>query len=318
MKFKEWGLICIITLVASVTLLLFIEMGVRFFWPEVNAQDTDARLFREKAFGDTVGLVPNAQGQSFGVDVSIDDMGFRRGRRIEHSQGTWLFLGDSVTFGVGVAEDKIFPQLLQERLGDVRILNSAVTGYSAPNYYDVVAHMLDGKHKLDRVLLFYTLNDAYDNFNALPKNDDLVGRMLGLLRRYSRLYVLTKDLATDRSKVYFMYDYAMYAEGRHEWIQATTTIGDIAELLRRHKIPFDVVLLPYEYQLRMRGGAFLHPQDLVARALRAKNINVIDLYDDFANRQRDSRSFFLFGDPMHLSALGHQVVCDALTPRLRK
>lgn len=289
---------------------------MRIVRPDVNAQDTDRRLFKERGIGNSIGWTPNARGLSFGIEVSIDETGFRKITPPPSSRKTWLFLGDSVTFGVGVAEHQVFPQLIQNRLSGVRVRNSAVTGYSILNYRDVVTHMLETHQALDRVILFYTLNDAYGNL-IVRQDRGVMAAPLSLLRRHSRLYILAKDLATDRSKAYFMYDYALYAEDRSEWIQAMTTISEMGRTLNRHRIPFDVVLLPYEYQLRMAGGNFLRPQRLITQALVAEKINVIDLYDDFAGKERDSRDFFLFGDPMHLSILGHQVVSDALTARLR-
>lgn len=53
-----------------------------------------------------------------------------------------LLLGDSVTFGVGVGQDRIFPRLLDERLdarcgeGRVRVMNGAVMGYDSTQERD--------------------------------------------------------------------------------------------------------------------------------------------------------------------------------------
>ena len=317
-RLKEAVFLGIVAFAGCAILLVLIELGVRIVRPDVNAQDTDRTLFRAKAFGNSVGWVPNARGLSFGVEAAIDELGFRRIKHPEHFSDTWLFLGDSVTFGVGVTDDQAFPQLVQNHLPAVRVWNSAITGYSTPNYRDVVTHTIDTGQHLSRVILCYTLNDAYGNLDLTPKDSGLVDVTFGFLRRHSRLYVLFKDLAADRSKAYFMYDYAMYAEDRPEWLQAMATISDIAEALKARGIPLDVVLLPYEYQLRMDDTRLLQPQRMVKQALEAKKINVIDLYADFGSKGRSSRDFFLFGDPMHLSVLGHQVVADALVSRLAR
>jgi len=303
----------------TVALLLLLEAGVRISRPDVNAQDTERKLLKDKAFGNSYGWAPNTRGLSFGVEVSIDESGFRRISPPKNTGDVWLLLGDSVTFGVGVAEQQIFPQLLQDHLAAVRVWNSAVTGYSVLNYRDVVLHVLQTRHKdLGRVILFYTLNDLYGNLELARRDSGIVDRMLGFLRRHSRLYVLVKDLATDRSKSYFMHDYALYAEDRPEWVQATKILGELGATLHRYRIPFDVVILPYEYQLRTGGGELLRPQRMLVHALHSNNINVIDLYDDFASRKHASGEYFLYGDPMHLSILGHRVVYDALMTHLQK
>src|SRR5690348_8188943 len=94
-------------------ILLSFEAGTRVFRPEINFQETEKRLLRNNVFGDTYGMEPNASGISFGVPITTDEFGFRRGIAPKNYRSSWLVLGDSVTFGVGVKDEHTYIQLLQ-------------------------------------------------------------------------------------------------------------------------------------------------------------------------------------------------------------
>ena len=90
------------SLVFCALIILLLEVGTRILWPEINAQDTEQSLLRPQAFGDSYGWQPQATGTSFGKTVFIDEFGFRKISSPEHYTDSWIILGDSVTFGVGV------------------------------------------------------------------------------------------------------------------------------------------------------------------------------------------------------------------------
>src|SRR5438046_4048559 len=115
-RFRIWVFKPLAAFGGAALLLLILELGVRVAMPRVNGQDTDRNLYREHAFGASVGWLPNAHGRSFGVDISTDDSGFRTMDAAADARDTWLFLSDSVTFGVGVPTDQSFAQLVQNRL----------------------------------------------------------------------------------------------------------------------------------------------------------------------------------------------------------
>jgi hypothetical protein len=53
------------SLTFCIVVLLLFELGIRFLKPEINNQDTELSLFRENAFGNSVGWKPNSSGISF-------------------------------------------------------------------------------------------------------------------------------------------------------------------------------------------------------------------------------------------------------------
>ena len=144
-------------------LILLLEAGTRIIRPEINFQDTERGLLREKAFGETYGWKPDAAGVCFGKRVFIDEFGFRKISSPRNYQDSWLILGDSVTFGVGVETRDTYAQLLQDAHPEARVWNTAVIGYDARNYRDVFYHLAAGNESLKnlkRVILFFCLNDV--------------------------------------------------------------------------------------------------------------------------------------------------------------
>ena len=169
---------------------------------------------------------------------------------------------------------------------------------------------------LEEVILFYCLNDTYDGLNALPEDSGALGRLLGFLRRNSKLYMLMKNTFFDRSKSYFEADFREYDVNNSRFFRTINLLTEMDDLLTKRKIAFQVVLLPYEYQLRKREMGVLEPQEAMAKALPAR-VTLVDLYPCLSRQAKGSTSLFLYGDPMHFSRAGHKAVFDCLNSNLR-
>ena len=72
------------------------------------------------------------------------------------------------------------------------------------------------------------------------------------------------------------------------------------------------MLLPYEYQLRENTEEIWKPQELLAAYMKQKGIDFVDTGSWFLKNGKKSRTYFLYGDPMHLSREGHRVVYEGL------
>ncbi|MCI0660655.1 MAG: hypothetical protein L0220_06235, partial [Acidobacteria bacterium] len=203
-------------LILSTTLclmmLLLLEAGTRFFRPEIGFQDTEKSLQNRRAFGNTWAWVPNASGICFGKRVVIDEFGFRKTTAPENYTSSWLVLGDSVTFGVGVDTEDTYIQLLQDSLPKVKLWNTAVLGYDFRNYKDVLHHWLIENQSIPnikKVLMFICLNDidinstADENPRIQPVSSNHIEKVISFFRRNSKFYILLKNAVSDRSKVYF-------------------------------------------------------------------------------------------------------------------
>lgn len=318
-----------VLLLASVifplTLLLLLEAGARALKPEINYQDTERTLLRENAFGASYGWKPDASGICFGKRVYTDVYGFRKMASPESYKDSWLILGDSVTFGVGVETKDTFAQMLQDNLPETRVWNTAVIGYNARNYSDVLKHLTtEGQSipKLKRVLLFFCLNDidlgealekALDNQDA---QDGFSERFLSFLRRNSKFYILMKNTVSDRSKYYFTRDYQLYTDKGENLSETLAILDEMRVYLGSRSIDFTVVILPYEYQLRTKEEQNLLPQKRLTTFFDEKGISYIDAYDFFARAGGDEKENYLYADFGHLSPKGHGVIFNLLKERL--
>lgn len=310
----------------SLLIVLLLEGATRILKPEINFQDTERSLLREHAFGDTYGWKPNSTGISFGKQVYIDEHGFRKMASPVGDKDSWLILGDSVTFGVGVETEDTYAQLLQNSLPDVHLWNTSVIGYDVRNYRDVLYNLTSEKQnvpRLKRVLLFFCLNDV-DLGQSLEKYlDTQPGRagfsetLLSFLRRHSKLYMLAKNTVSDRSKFYFTHDYQLYEDDGESFSESMKIVEDMNDYLRSRNVEFTIIILPYEYQLRMKTQQNLLPQKRLDAYFAEKGIPYIDAYDYFARAGGDEKEDFLYADFCHLSKKGHKLVFDLLKERLK-
>jgi lysophospholipase L1-like esterase len=303
-------------LTASVCLLLLLaEVGVRWVVPQANQADTERVLF--DVAGDLVRWRPRATGMSFGRPVAIDEFGFRDlGAGSATATESWLVLGDSVTFGVGVDARETFAGRLQAAHASIKIWNTAVVGYSLEDYWAVLQEFLATHPPPTRVLLFLCLNDPMDRQRLNPETESLPQRTLGFLRRNSRLYIVAKGVFTDRSQSYWRHDLAYYDSANSHFKRALDHLDRIRARLVEAGIPLLVVVLPYEYQLRDPTVGNRLPQRMLAEQFARMHIAFIDLYDAFAAHAGPVADLFLYRDPMHLSAAGHALVYDEVTRSL--
>ena len=315
----------VLPLIITLLLLLTLEAAVRVLRPGINFQGLESKLLRR---GPSVpgkhAFVPNSEGVCFGKRVLIDEAGCRKLDGPETYAATWLILGDSVAFGVGVETPDTYAQLLQNEFPSVKVRNTSVPGYSLKDYRDVLNHHLaaaesaTGGDRIENVLLFFCLNDVDMGGQAWQPNQARTRTegVLSFLRRNSKLYLFVKSVAADRSKSFFTYDYQLYEKGGPRLAETLNLFGEMADALRRRNVNLLVVLQPYEYQVRTREPAHLLPQRTVAAFLEAKGISYLDAYEDFVRAGADSDEYYLYADHAHFSERGHRVVFDAVMRRL--
>ena len=310
---KRIFLFIIYLILSTLLLLVVVELSIRVIFPQITYQGNQASLFVENRFNQTMGLVPNSSGEVFGKEIRIDEHGFRKMNAPTNYDKSWLFLGDSVTFGVGIEADQIFPQLVQNEFQSIKIWNTAVMGYSTLNYLDVVEAFLRDRSDIEKVVLFFCLNDVYGNFSLKPTEDSAKDKVLSFLRSNSKLFLFIKMIFFDRSKAYALYDTGLYKDDNLGIDKHLNAIVKIKAALDKSNIDFLVVILPYEYQLRIEG--LKAPQALLNSFLEKHNITSLDAYENFTSL--NSEDYYLYGDPMHLSYLGHETVAKSLVEILR-
>jgi len=284
-----------------------IEVAVRVFFTDVNVQGIEKALFRDAAFGTTLGLSPNITSSAFGIPVRTDDYGFLElpGAPTTYRE-SWLMLGDSVTFGVGVPAGSSFLGLLQKSLPDIKILNTSVPGYSAVDYANVLPSVLES-HEIDRVILFWCLNDV--DLTVSPEAS-LGTKVRDFLKTRSKAYMWLKARVGNRSDAHFR---AVLATYQNEEFEAKTrsALAGMRDLLRNRGKELTVFILPYEYQLRADSDTALAPQARIERTFSELGIDHYDLFPDLAESNEESE-LYLTADGIHFSERGHERVFEIL------
>ena len=308
-----------------IIIFLLLELFTRIIFPGINYQGTDKRLIINRGEGNGYGLKPNINAQSFGKNISTDKYGFRRNNFIYNKEKpNWLLLGDSVVMGVGVNEDSTFSSHLSSKLKNWNILNGGVIGYSSEDYVLQLNHALQTL-KIQRVSLFFCLNDIYNResgiIDILPGETlrKLFGHTINFLRMNSALYLLIKNIIFDRSKNYFEFDNNLYIQKEELLYQAINNLIKIKNILKNNNIPFEIYLLPYEYQLRNpHQTSIKQPQLKLMNSLKNYSIIVKDMFNYMLqNSNGYSKELFLYGDPMHLSNKGHRIVSNFILLNLK-
>ena len=95
----------------------------------------------------------------------IDGDGFRKGLPAAPGAPTWVALGESTTFGWGVADGDTYPAQLQQALAamgrPVRVINAGVPSYSSSQVLRYLEEILAGGKKPERLLISIMWNDIW-------------------------------------------------------------------------------------------------------------------------------------------------------------
>ena len=238
-----------------------------------------------------------------------------------------IFIGDSVTFGVGVQDGRTFVELFAAAHPDIETINAAVIGYSLEDYVATVRRLLGRPGPAPRnVLLGFCLNDVSASSKAeilasiagspasFPAERGLLATVNAILRERSKLYLVLKSLLVDSSRGYYAADASRYAD-RETMERALDALEEIKRMLAAREIGFTVLIFPYEYQFRAPDPTTAwQPQQVAKTLLERAGIDYVDLASEFAaeakKSQRRLADYYLFNDPMHLSPLGHALVAD--------
>ena len=248
----------------------------------------------------------------------VDEQGFwEYGASTQNLPG-WLLLGDSVTMGMGVEADSTFAGRLASVQGQYDILNPSLPGHASNDYLEIVRVVI-AERDVARVTLFWCLNDVMGGtpIETAPEGTRLLDNpVMAFVRKHIRTYTWAKATFTDRSKAYFLHDRDLYERDGSLFEDSMADVRAIRSLLQTTNIPFHVVLLPYEYELRNREE---EPRSSLQNRFESMGIQVLSLADEMA--WEDPSRYYLYGDGIHLSVEGHREIAErvnAFLPTIRE
>ncbi|MBU1651801.1 hypothetical protein KKA00_06250 [bacterium] len=163
-------------------LLLFVSLGLALVGAELIARGYLAyqdKTLREKRRDNILTQVskqdlftpinpgsfahkPDEKVHWWGFDIRIDSLGNRQGIPATSPNLKILFLGDSMIFGLGLADHHTIPSLLQTELESTQVINAGVIGYDMQQY---LYHLrrLTPYIKPDLVVIGICYNDLFPN-----------------------------------------------------------------------------------------------------------------------------------------------------------
>ena len=273
---------------------------------------------------------PNITGKAFGKTVYTDNFGFRvpeNNYTYKDKKLSILILGDSVSFGVGVDEEKTFVGMLRDEFNNINLFNSSVSGYSLKEFPKIIK-LNKNIENLNEVILFYTLNDiSFEQtllnvdeefqksktdkklsfYDKLKKNYYLI-KINAFLRNKSASYMWLRGNLTNPSDRHFFYTFPIY-KNKNAVKNLNLQFKKLNEVLVEENFNFTVVILPYEFQSRKQNcnEDYLIPQNEVKKILNNININFLDYSKIFCNHYNPKKLFLKY-DPVHLSEEGHNLV----------
>lgn len=305
-----------LTVVATLLLtLVVLEIGLRVYSrikPNVDIEFYRyARLMKAASPGSGVGFrhTPNASHRFFGVDVDIDARGFRDAEIPESrrpGETRVALLGDSVTFGWGVAYGERFSEILEHewsRAGaPFELVNTGHGNWGTAQERAALEELLAAE-PLDGVLQVWYINDAepppahrdppwYSRFHVaifLWAKTDLLQRRLGSRESYVEYY---RDL------------YRPDAPGYDGFVEALEGIG---RWTRERGLPWVFVVLPEFHSFDDTFGEVFSRVTALAEAAGA---TVVDGTGAFGSV--DPSSVWVAYNDVHPNAKGHAIIARAI------
>jgi hypothetical protein len=269
-------------------------------------------------FGDT------AATDEYYLRVRRNSWGFRD---VEHDRAKKegvtriAMVGDSFVFGVPIEDDeKIFPRLLQKKLGErYELISVAFPGANTAQEIRLLAQA-DGVYGFDHAILFFFPNDVEREGD--PRGLSFYGHLIPgeagkLLFSHSRFYYFLETRTRrlqERLGVRASYEdhlRSLYREGSPDLAAHRKLLG---EFLQGVGGRVTVVIIPVLHELDNYPFAMAH--DYVKGLARANGVNVIDLLDAF--RGMDARDLVVNPYDFHFNEKAHAIVADYLRDALEK
>ncbi|HUK73968.1 MAG TPA: SGNH/GDSL hydrolase family protein [Candidatus Bathyarchaeia archaeon] len=237
--------------------------------------------------------LPGGHGFLMGQDVQINSQGLRdREFSLEKPPGVYriLMLGDSTTFGWGVAADETASKILERELNSAHIpgydrfevLNAGVGNYDTVQevtYYKTLGRAFHP----DLVVLVYFINDPEPV--PRPKNIWLISRSYLVAYLDSRWDGVLRRLgARPDWKAYYS---SLYDDNRPGFQACKAALLDLAASTKRDHAKLLVALLPELRQIN-NDYPFLAAHQKIKDVLRPENVPVVDLIDGLRNHGPES------------------------------
>ncbi len=330
-----------LALVAAALPCLVAELTLRLLSPPPDTPGLYAKVSSEMEWSGR----PHGQGLQAGVSVSFNRFGLRdRERSMEPSRETVriLALGDSVTFGQGVAEEEAYPRMTETLLNShtdgrppVEVLNFGIPGYNTVQELAQLRELGLAFHPRVVVVGFLyndvepteggrrsqTAGGADAAPDALPlarRFGSGINTSVVFLKQHSlffawltpRLGVVLRPLGVKGlGQVGEIKD--QYADSNFNWRRVQTALLDMKRLCDERRIQLVVVIIPAMARFTESGYPIKEYHEAVSGFCRAHSITCLDLLPAFWGL--DGTQFWVSPTDGHPNARGHRIAAEALS-----
>ncbi len=301
------------TFVAIVIVLGLLEVTSRLILNQVYNRKFDSSLIVDNKYFTSSGLKENATGYVWGKLFHTDEFGCRKSPvTYAPKKKKWLFIGDSVTEGVGVEDSSTFAALVAKHVDSMNIMNYSLIGYGDGDYLNVLKTLLAAPDTtVNRVTIFFCLNDVY----GMPKStlppvisrQNILGRINGLLQDRYATYKLIKLLVYQNTDRYFRFDAHLYSADGLFFKRSMIYLMQCSDVCNIRGVKMDVVMLPYRSQLNNPDNGVHNPQNMVKEFCLKNGISFYDPIG-FCSKDNNPQKLYLLADEIHFSEEGHKTI----------
>jgi lysophospholipase L1-like esterase len=245
-----------------------------------------------------------------------------------------LFLGDSVTFGLGVKQNHIFTNLLEHKLNEkskikYETINESICSYGPGQELHVLKDIGLKYHPKFIILVFFNADfercvppkkpSIVNYYIAL--HNIIVNRSISYMRLRQLIDMFNYQLFHNIRRQYFrntlndqpLQDTRNYLNNRSDNdVCAFTLIKAMKAEALKNNIQFLVLISPLEVQLYKTDFDILDQ-----RIYNFCRENAIDFADPLSEMRLDPKKETLFSDGLHFSKYGHKFIADYLFKQLQ-
>jgi hypothetical protein len=143
------------------------------------------------------------------------------------------------------------------------------------------------------------------------RQNETLQRVNAFLRSRSKFYLWLRSFVGDAQTIYEN-DLAHYTSTNAYFEKNIQPLREIANTLKQQNIVFTVLILPYRMQIHAEDNTARLPQTKLITYFQQHRIAHIDALPYLEAQTQSPETFYLWDDPMHLSANGHALISGIL------
>lgn len=309
-------------------ILLIGEALCRIFFNQSMNFDMEmwryANLLKQKSGYHNLGHahLPSASAFLMGVQVDLNSHGMR-GEEVPFKKGPEVFrialLGDSLTMGWGVPQNRLYARLLEEELNQsppdgfrketrFEVLNFGVGNYNTVQEVALLRYK-GMSFDPDLILLGYFINDA----EKLAHHED------NFFITHSFIYAFSKSVINRFTSAengnYSDYYRNLYQDNQVGWRECQQGLQDLVKISKLNKVPVVMFILPELHDLTQRYP-FADIHQKLATVAKYTGLPVVDLRGEFTIYAGREKDIWVSPTDAHPNALAQPLIARALYQKL--